>query len=43
MNSCLKNVDLKDIDEKFWKTVEYERQLFEARKSKDPKPSNPNK
>lgn len=43
MNSCPKNIDLKDIDEKFWKTVEYERQLYESRKTKDSKPVSPNK
>lgn len=43
MNSCREKLDLRDLDEKFWKAIEYERQLFEARKSKDPKPSNPNK
>ena len=43
MNSIPKKLDTTDIDEKFWKTVEYERQLYESRKNKDSKPSSPNK
>ena len=43
MNSCPKKINLKDIDEKFWKTVEYERRLYEAGKPQESKPTEPNK
>ena len=44
MNSCHKKLNVKDIDEKFWKTIAYERQLYENRKQHDDnKPNNPNK
>lgn len=29
------NDDYKDIDERFWKTIEYERALYEATKLKE--------